>query len=63
MVLVTGLMCERWEIWFGFGGSYFLFPVHLLHVTFLHFIGFEKVFCHIGPCESRKCGDIAIADC
>ena len=61
MVFDAGLRCERWEIWLGFGGLYSL--LNLFHVSFLHFIRFRKVFCHIGHCESRESGEIAIVVC
>ena len=46
---------------FWFGGANAL--SNLLHVPLLSFVRFRIVFCHIGGCESRKSGEIAVVNC
>ena len=54
---------ELWRVgcrMYGFGGTYAL--LYLFHVTLLCFVGFRKVFCHIGHSESREHGEVVIVD-
>ena len=45
---------------YGFGGTYAF--LSLFHVTLLCFVGFGKVFCHVGRSETGKHGEVANAD-
>lgn len=51
----TRLDNRKEVVLFGFGRVNSL--INLLHVSFLSFIRFEKVFCHIGGHESWKSGE------